>query len=126
MARGSRRPFLYRNKTGSNSCGEYLITSVSLQGNHSFHAGSSSSNSSHDINKRRSDFFHIRVVSKHTKIETIFYSGSRVKSISELIVKKLGLETRPHPRPYPLGSVCDNAILMSLSSVGSDLLWNQI
>ena len=29
--------------------------------------------------------------------------------ISEQVVQNLGLETRPHPRPYPLGWICDNA-----------------
>jgi hypothetical protein len=27
--------------------------------------------------------------------------------ISEALVKKMGLETKPHPNPYPLGWVCD-------------------
>jgi hypothetical protein len=29
----------------------------------------------------------------------------------EQVVKNLGLETKPHPRTYPLGWVCDNAKL---------------
>jgi hypothetical protein len=32
-----------------------------------------------------------------------------VNLISEQVVQNLGLETRPHPRPYPLGWICDNA-----------------
>ena len=55
--------------------------------------------------------FHIRVVSKHTKIETLFDIGSQVNLISESIVKKLGLETKPHPKPYLLGWVYDNSKL---------------
>lgn len=55
--------------------------------------------------------FHIIVVSKHTKIDTLFDPGSQVNFVLELIVKKLGLETRPHLKPYPLGWVCDNAKL---------------
>jgi hypothetical protein len=27
--------------------------------------------------------------------------------ISEALVKKMDLETKPHPKPYPLGWVCD-------------------
>jgi hypothetical protein len=33
--------------------------------------------------------------------------GSQVNLISEALVKKMGLETKPHPKPYPLGWVCD-------------------
>jgi hypothetical protein len=32
-----------------------------------------------------------------------------VNLISEQFVQNLGLETRPHLRPYPLGWICDNA-----------------
>jgi hypothetical protein len=35
--------------------------------------------------------------------------GSQSNLISEDIVKKLDLETTPHPKPYPLGWICDNA-----------------
>jgi hypothetical protein len=55
--------------------------------------------------------FHIRVVYKHTKIDTLFDPGSQVKLISESLVKKTGLEMKPHPKPYPLGWVCDKAKL---------------
>ena len=40
-----------------------------------------------------------------------FYSGSQENLISEEIVKKLHLETKLHPKPYPLGLVCDNTHL---------------
>jgi hypothetical protein len=53
--------------------------------------------------------FHLRVISKHTKIDTLVDSGSQVNLISEKVVEKLGLETRPHLRLYPLGCICDNA-----------------
>ena len=33
----------------------------------------------------------------------MFDNGSHVKLISKYLVKSLGLETRNHPRPYPLG-----------------------
>jgi len=52
--------------------------------------------------------FHLRVVSKHTKIDTLFDLGSQVNLISETIVKKLGLKTQPHPKTYPFGWVYDN------------------
>jgi len=55
--------------------------------------------------------FHIRVISKHTKIDILFDNGSQVNLISEAIVNKLGLETKPHKKPYPLGWVCDNTKL---------------
>ena len=41
----------------------------------------------------------------HTKIDTLFDSGSQVNLISEAIVKRLGLKMEPHPKPYPLGWV---------------------
>ena len=39
--------------------------------------------------RKRSELFHIRVISKHTKNDTHFDSGSQEKLISEEIVKKL-------------------------------------
>jgi hypothetical protein len=53
------------------------------------------------------ELFHIRVVSKHTKIDTLFDLDSQVNLISESLVKNMGLEIKPHPKPYPLGWVCD-------------------
>jgi len=44
-------------------------------------------------------------------IDTLFDNGSQVNLISETIVKKLGLLTTPHKKPYPLGSVCVKAKL---------------
>ena len=49
----------------------------------------------------RIELFHIRVVSKHTKIDTLFDSGSQANLISEDLFKYLNLETVTHPRPYP-------------------------
>jgi hypothetical protein len=63
-----------------------------------------------DQNKR-SELFHVRVVVKHTNIDTLFDSGSQVNLISEAIVKKLGLKKTSHKKPYPLGWVCDDAKL---------------
>jgi hypothetical protein len=55
--------------------------------------------------------FHLRVISKNTKIDTLVDSGSKLNLISEQVVKNLILETRPHPRSYPLSWICDNAQL---------------
>ena len=48
------------------------------------------------------------MISKNTKIDTLIDSGSQVNLISEEIVKQLGLEIKPHKRPYPLGWVCND------------------
>jgi hypothetical protein len=61
--------------------------------------------------KNRSEFFHVKVIFKHTKVDTLFDSGSHVNLISKEIVKKLGLKTTPHKNPYPLDWVCDDAKL---------------
>jgi hypothetical protein len=84
------------------------------QGNGSIGSTSSSSNNNLNVTrqeKERIELFHIRVVSKHTKINTLFDTGSQANLISEETVKKLKLETIPHPEPYPLGWICDNAKL---------------
>lgn len=59
----------------------------------------------------RINLFHIRVISKHTMMDTLFDNGSQANLISEDIVKKLNLETVPHPKHYSLGCICDNAKL---------------
>lgn len=60
---------------------------------------------------KRNELFYIRVVAKQTKIDTPIDSGSQVNLILQQFVKKLGLKTTPHCRPYPLGWVHDNAQL---------------
>jgi hypothetical protein len=90
---------------------EGKITTDGIQGKDSLHAISNSNNESHDDEQRRNELFHIRVVSKHTKIDTLFDLGSQVNLIFEALVKKMCLETKPHPKPYPLGWVCDKAKL---------------
>jgi hypothetical protein len=77
---------------------------------------STSSSCSNSLNetqqeKERIEIFHIRVISKHTKIDTLFDTGSQENLISEDTTKKLKLETYPHSKPYPLGWICDNAKL---------------
>jgi len=61
--------------------------------------------------KKRREFFHVRVIVKHTKVDNLFDSGYQVNLISEAIVKKLGLKMTPHKNPDPLGWVCDDAKL---------------
>jgi hypothetical protein len=92
---------------GFDSGDKGKITVVGVQGKDSLHASSNSNNESHDDERRRNALFHLRVVSKHTKIDTLFDPGSQVSLISEALSKKMGLETKPHPKPYPLGWVCD-------------------
>ena len=52
--------------------------------------------------KRRSELFHVCVITNHTKIDTLFDSGSQVNLISEEVVKKLHLVTMPHENPILL------------------------
>jgi hypothetical protein len=61
--------------------------------------------------KKRNELFHVGVIVKHTKVDTLFDSGSQVNLISEAIVKKLGLNTTPHKNPYTLAWVCEDAKL---------------
>jgi hypothetical protein len=66
----------------SDSGDEGKITMVGVQGKDSLHASSSSNNESHDDEPKMNELFHIRVVSKHTKIDTLFDPGSQVNLIS--------------------------------------------
>jgi hypothetical protein len=50
----------------------------------------------------RSNLFHIRVIMRHTKIDTLIDSGSQSNLISEELVKQLGLKTQTHHKPYTL------------------------
>jgi hypothetical protein len=70
---------------GSDSGDEERITTIGMQGKDSFYACSISLNESHDDDNKRSALFHIRVVSKHTKIDTLFDPGSQVNLISETL-----------------------------------------
>lgn len=67
-------------------------------------------NSTQD-NETRIELFHVRFISKHTNIDTLFDSGSQENLTSEDLVKKLNLETIPHPKPYPLSWICKNSNL---------------
>jgi hypothetical protein len=64
---------------GSDSGDETKIMAMGIQGISSIASSSSSTHSSkyetmHD-ERKRSELFHIRVISKHTKIDTLFDSG---------------------------------------------------
>ena len=48
------------------------------------------------VDETRIEIFHVRVISKHTNIDTLFDSGSQANLISKYLVKKLNLETTPH------------------------------
>ena len=98
---------------GSDSGDETTITATGIKGKNSQESTSTSSHSVDNENDERkiNELFHIRGVSKHTKIDTLFDSGSQVNVIAESIVKKLGIETKPHKNPYPLGWVYDKTKL---------------
>ena len=55
--------------------------------------------------RKKNALFHIKVITKQTKIETLIDNGSQANLISEEVVNKLGLTTKPHKRSYPLGWV---------------------
>lgn len=46
--------------------------------------------------------FHINIQVKKENIDALFDSGSQENLIILELVKKLGLEVRDHPNPYPL------------------------
>ena len=62
-----------------------------------------SSNINPSNEDKRVELFNIRITSKHTKIDTMFDSGSQENLISKYLVKNLGLETQNDPRTCPLG-----------------------
>jgi len=87
---------------GLDSRDETTIVATGIKGKSS---KASTSNSAQSIideehERKRHELFHIRVVSKHQKIDTLFDSGSQVNLISEEIVEKLGLASTPHKKPY--------------------------
>jgi hypothetical protein len=56
----------------------------------------------------RSKLFHIRVIIRHTNVNTLIYSGSQSNLISEEVVKQLGLNTQMHHTPYSLKWISNN------------------
>ena len=98
---------------GSDSGDETTVTTTGIKDKDSEASTSNSAQSvDNESNEReRNELFLIRLIYKHNKIDTLFDSGSQVNLISETIVKKLGLQTKPHEKPYPLGWVCDKTKL---------------
>eukprot|EP00253_Pinus_taeda_P022396 PITA_22396 len=98
---------------GSDSGDETKVTTTGIKGKDSkasiINSAEYVDNESNE--RERNEIFRIRVISKHNKIDTLFDSGSQVNLISETIVNKLGLQTKPHEKPYPLGWVCDKTKL---------------
>ena len=91
---------------------ETKTPTMGLKGKESITSTSSSTSQNETPNeKRRIELFHIRVISKHNEIDTIFDGGSQANLISKNIVKSLKLETVTHHKPYTLGWVCDNVQL---------------
>ena len=96
---------------GSDSGDETTIVAIGIKGKNSEASTGNSAQTidSEENERRRHELFHIRVISKHQKIDTLFDSGSQVNLISEAIVKKLELVTTPHKKPYPLRWLNDKA-----------------
>jgi hypothetical protein len=67
---------IVQQDVGSDLGDEKRIIAVEVQGKDSLYTSSSSNNSSHDDEIKRNELFRIRVVSKHTKIDTLFDPGS--------------------------------------------------
>jgi hypothetical protein len=81
---------------GSDSGDETKVTTIGLSGKIG------------DGYDSRSKLFHIRVIMKHTKINTLLDSGSQANLISEEVVKQLGLKTKLHHKPYSLNWISKN------------------
>eukprot|EP00253_Pinus_taeda_P013823 PITA_13823 len=71
------------------------------------HESNSSVDESLSNDRKRIELFHIRIVVNHTKVEIVFDSVSQANLITESLAKKIVLETKPHPKPYPLGWIHD-------------------
>ena len=67
--------------------------------------------------RKRNALFHVRAITKQTKIDTIIDSGSQANLFSEEVVKQLRLTTKPHKKPYPLGWVCKDKRLQVTNNV---------
>ena len=98
---------------GSDSGDETTIATIGIKGkNYEAYTSNFAQCVIDEENERkRHELFHIQVISKNQKIDTFFDSGSQVNLIFEAIVKKLGLATTPHKKPYPLGWLNDKAQL---------------
>jgi hypothetical protein len=110
--KGKKKTTTMVQDLGSDSEDESKITTMGIKGKSSVASFSSRIYSAKSKvipdGRQRKYLFHLRVISKHTKIDTLVDSRLQVNIISEQVVQKLGLKTRPHLRPYPLGWICDN------------------
>jgi hypothetical protein len=79
-----------RTDLGSDLGDEFKITTVGLIGKIG------------DGYDSRSTFFHIRVIMRHPKVDTLIDSGYQANLISEEVVKQLGLNTQMHHKTYSL------------------------
>ena len=94
---------------GSNSSDDSKLSTIGIQGKGEGISVSHHSRTSVDVQsssswdeKKRGQLFHVRIITKHTKIDVLFYSGSQVNFVSEEVGKKLDLATIPHEKTYPL------------------------
>jgi len=97
----------------SESGDETTVTTTGIKGKN-YEASTSNfaqSTDNEENERKRHELFHIRVISNHQKIYTLFGSGSQVNLIYEAIVKKFRLLTTPHKKPYKLGWLCDKGKL---------------
>jgi hypothetical protein len=81
---------------GSDSWDESKISTVGLTGKigDEFYYGSK--------------LLHLRVIMRHTKVDTLIDSGSQSNLISEEVVKQLGLNTQMHHKTYSLKWISNN------------------
>jgi hypothetical protein len=63
----------------------------------------------HHEEKEMTKLFHIKILVKKTKMDTMFDSSSHANFIATDLVNKLGLEVCDNPSPYPLGWVNKDA-----------------
>jgi hypothetical protein len=91
---------------GSNSDDETQVVAMGILGINSIASTSSSNSVVVNDECKRSELFHIRVITHNVKVDTLVDSGSQANLIIEEVVNNLGLETKPHPKPYPLGWIC--------------------
>jgi len=100
-----------RHETNIKIVGIQGTLSLHVKENFEFHASTTSLDESLLNEQNKTELFHIRFITKHTKVESLFDPGSQANLISQSLVKNLGLYTKPHLKPYPLGWVCDKAKL---------------
>jgi hypothetical protein len=99
---------------GSNFGYESNVMDIGSEDISSINSNSSfqSSKMESDIDqKKMREIFHVRVIVKHTKIDSLFDIRSQFNLLFEAIVNKLVLNMTPEKNSYPLGWVCDDAKL---------------